>query len=248
MYEDGVRYVIPVVRGDAWDEGLRDAAELKFENLGGTFLEGITYAPTLAEFSTEASDLNDKVLSAVDMYDADQVAVLHISFEEVTLLFTACLDYDALGTVAWYGSDGTAVSGAMLDDSDVAAFAVQVGYPCTIFAPAPVGVKWAALREHGMQELGRELDSYSYAIYDIVWAYAYSLMLVDTYDADAVAAVLPTVTESLFGASGFVQLDEAGDRKAGDYGIWTIQEPSPGTFEWVLSGTYILSTDSVTWN
>ena len=73
-------------------------------------------------------------------------------------------------------------------------------------------------------------------------------MLVDEYDADAVAAVLPTVTESLFGASGFIQLDEAGDRMAGDYGIWTIQETATETYEWVLAGTYILSTDSVTWN
>jgi len=64
----------------------------------------------------------------------------------------------------------------------------------------------------------------------------------DSADPDAVRAVLPEVTESFFGASGWIDLDEAGDRRAGDYFIWQITEAG-----WELAGTYVLATDSVEW-
>ena len=246
MYDDGKRYIIPVTRNDAWGVGLEEAGELKFEGLGGTFLEGIRWTPDATEFSSEASDLASKVTSAITAYGADQVAVWHISFEEVNAFFTAADDYPVLSTVKWYGSDGTAVSDAMLDDQAVIDCAMNVSYPCTIFSPTESD-KWEMVRQHGFDELNRELDSYSYAIYDIVWAYALSLLTVDKYDADAVKAVLPTITETMFGASGWITLDEAGDREAGDYDIWNIVETAPGEYGWERTGKYILAADSLEW-
>ncbi|MDH5795039.1 MAG: ABC transporter substrate-binding protein, partial [Candidatus Bathyarchaeota archaeon] len=68
LYDAGIGYVIPVTRNDAWGVGLEEAGRPKFEELGGTFLEGIRYPDTAVEFSAEASDLAAKVASAVDAY------------------------------------------------------------------------------------------------------------------------------------------------------------------------------------
>ena len=247
MYDDGKRYIIPVVRNDAWGVGLEEAVEKKFvTEMGATFLDGIRYSEEATEFSTETADLATKVTSAVAAYGADNVAVWHISFEEVTAFFTAADDYAVLSTVKWYGSDGTAVSGAMLEDQAVIDFAMDVSYPNTIFAPT-VSDKFEMVRQHGLTQLGRELDSYSYIIYDIVWAYALSLLTVDKYDAEAIREILPTITEVMFGASGWIQLDDTGDRMAGDYDIWEIKETSPGVFGWEITGKYILASDTVEW-
>ncbi|MFQ6095734.1 MAG: ABC transporter substrate-binding protein, partial [Candidatus Bathyarchaeia archaeon] len=203
MYDDGKRYVIPVTRNDAWGVGLEEAAKLKFvDELGGTFLPGIRYDPEETEFTDEAADLASKVTSALATYPADQVAVLHISFEEVNAFMTACLAYPVLDDVKWYGSDGTAQSGAMLEDPDVRAFAMTVEYPCTIFAPTE-SAKWEKVRQHCIDVLGREPDPYAYVAYDVVWVYALSLLAVDKYDSEAVKGILPTVTENYFGASGW---------------------------------------------
>jgi len=245
MYEDGKRYVIPVWRGDAWGDGLEKAAAKKFEELGGTVLEGIRYPAEAVEFSVEAKDLADKVTSAVASYGADKVGVYHVSFEEVVAFFTAASEYDVLSTVKWYGSDGTANSAAMTEDPTVGEFAVKVVYPSTIFAPTR-SAKYEMVRKNNIDVLGREPDSYAYSIYDIVWAYVYSLLTVDKYDAEAVRAVLPSVTRSLFGASGWIELDEAGDRQAGDYDIWGIVVEA-GEYKWKHVGTYVFATDSVTW-
>lgn len=250
MYDDGKTHVIPVTRNDAWGLGLQDATEDKFvDELGGTFLPGILYDPEATTFPTEAADLNTKVTDAIAAYGADNVAILHISFEEATALMTACMDYDVLDDVKWYGSDGTAASGALLEDTDVRDFAVSVGYPCTIFGPAPIGTKWGMVRNRGMAELGREPESYSYAIYDIVWAYAYALLIVDEYDAEAIRDIIPEIVavEGYIGASGKVTLDQYGDREAGDYDIWQITEITAGNYDWKVIGSWIMSTDSVEW-
>lgn len=241
MYDDGKRYVIPVSRNDAWGVGLEEAGKKRFEKLGGKFLEGVRYAPEATEFSAEAADLASKVEKAIADYGADKVAVWHISFEEVNAFFTAAREYDVLWKVKWYGSDGTAGSAAMLKDPAVKEFAAAVKYPCTIFAPTH-SAKWEMVRQNGLNVLGREPDSYSYAVYDVVWAYALSLMVVDKYDPEAIKAVLPTVTSTMFGSSGWIELDEAGDRKAGDYDIWAIVDN-----EWKRIGMWVYMTDSVTW-
>jgi len=246
LYEDGKRYVIPITRNDPWGVGLEEASAKRFEELGGTVLEGVRYAPEVTEFSAEAKDLADKVSSAVDAYGAEKVCVLDISFGEVVPLFIACSEYDVLSTVKWYGSDGTCSEAAMIKDPVVLDLTLKVGYPSTIFAPTE-SAKWEIVRQNGVKVLGREPESYSYAIYDIVWVYSLSLLKADKYDAEAVREVLPQVTASFFGASGWIELDESGDRKAGDYVIWQIVEVSPGTNDWKIVGKYILATDSVEW-
>jgi branched-chain amino acid transport system substrate-binding protein len=225
MYDAGKTHIIPVTRNDAWGKGLQDATEDKFvDELGGTFLPGILYDPEASTFPTEAADLNTKVSDAIAAYGADNVAVLHISFEEATALMTACMAYDVLDDVTWYGSDGTAASGALLEDTAVRDFAV-------------------------IAELGREPESYSYAIYDIVWAYAYALLIVDEYDAEAIRDIIPDIVgvEGYIGASGKVTLDQYGDREAGDYDIWQITEITAGEYDWKVIGSWIMSTDSVEW-
>jgi len=247
MCDDGIRYVIPATRNDAWGAGLEGATKVRFEALGGTFLEGILYPEDATEFTIEAADLASKVQDAIATYGADQVAVLHISFEEVVPFMTACLAYDVLDDVVWYGSDGTAASSDMTANAAVAEFSTTVEYPCTIFAPTE-SEKFEMVRQHSLDVLGRAPESYSYTVFDIVWAYALCLMAVDKYDATAVKEVLPTITETMFGASGWITLDEAGDRMAGDYDIWQIIETAPGVYEWDITGLYVLATDSVTWD
>jgi|GEM_PF-279331 len=247
MYDDGKRYVIPVTRNDAWGVGLEEAVKTRFEALGGTFLMGIRYDPEATEFATEVNYLAGAAQDAIDDYGADNVSILHISFDEVREFMTAANAHTVLKTVKWYGSDGTATSGSMLWDEDVRDFAMSVEYPCTIFGPTH-SEKWEKVRQNGIAQLGREPESYSYNVYDIVWVYALSLLEVDDYDSDAVKAVLPTVARNYFGASGWIELDDTGDRKAGDYDIWQIKQIALNLYDWEVVGMYIFATDSVVWS
>jgi len=247
MYDDGKRYVIPVTRNDSWGVALEEAVELKFEGLGGTFLGGIRYQPGEMDFSDEAFALAEIVGDAVLTYGAGQVAVLHLSLAEVNAFMTACLAYPVLNDVKWYGSEGTCRNGAMLEDPNVRDFAMSVRYPCTQFGPMHSD-KWEKVRQHCNATLGRAPEPYAYNVYDIVWVYALSLLEVDAYDSRAFKTVLPTVTRNYFGASGWIELDENGDRKGADYDIWQIAEIATDEYAWVVVGRYIFATDSLVWS
>ncbi len=121
------------------------------------------------------------------------------------------------------------------------------GFINPIFSPLPATWKYEKVRNHLLTELGREPDSYSYSVYDVVYAYAYSLIAVDKYDAEAVKAVLPDITKELNGATGWVDLDENGDRAPSNYELWVIEELPAGVYDWVRVGTWHLDTDTITW-
>jgi len=255
VYEDGIRYVVPLWRGDAWGDGLKGQGELRFEALGGTFLDGVRYDVPAVEFSAEAATLNDLVTSAVNDYGVDEVGVWAIGFEEIAAFFTDADQYDMLKQVKWYGSDGTVVTPAMVDPADptVSMFCAATkgstphGFINPIFSPLPATWKYDKVRARVLDELGREPDSYSYTCYDVVYAYAYSLMAVGKYDAEAVKAVLPEITRELNGATGWVDLDENGDRAPSNYDLWVVEEAVAGVYDWVRVGTWHLATDTISW-
>jgi branched-chain amino acid transport system substrate-binding protein len=203
--------------------------------------------PGATEFSAEVADLNTKVQNAITTYGAQNVAVLFIAFEEAGPFLTEASAYPTLSTVKWFGSDGTALAGAIIADATVADFAIATEFPNTIFAPTH-SAKWEEVRQNNLALVGREPDSYSYAVYDVVWAYALSLMAVDTYDAEAVKVVLPSVTEAMFGASGWVILDTTGDRLSSDYDIWQVEETAPGVYGWEHTGVWNFASDTLTWD
>jgi len=247
MYDSGVRYVIPVYRADAWGDGLKDATKAVFEKLGGHFLEGVRYSvePTPATFTVEASSLASKVSSAVSQYGANKVGVLIIAFEEATRFFLDAREHSVLWNVKWFGSDGTVQLDAMAKEASVAEFAVAVKFPNTIYAPT-VSAKYEKVRLYCNNTLGRMPDAYVYAAYDSVWVLALCLLQVNKYDTEAIRAVLPTVAQNYFGASGWVVLNAAGDRAQADYDIWAIQFKD-GKYEWVYAGTWIATSDSIRW-
>ena len=246
IIEDNVTKVIAVYRDDAWGLGLHDATKARFEQpaLGGEFIESIGYDTDAPGFDTIAATLNTKVTSAKTTYGADKVGVLYIAFEEAVQFFTESAVYSSTGwDVKWYGSDGTAKSADMIADLTTSVFSYQTGFINPIFSPTKSD-KFEKVEDYVVADLGRSPDSYAFASYDIVWALTYALLTVGKYDASAVRDVLPEVTESLFGSSGWVILNADGDRAASDYDLWIIDLVDT-TYEWKYLGKYIQATDSV---
>jgi len=243
---DDVTKVIAVYRNDPWGVGVHDATKARFEELEGTFIESIPYDPWMADFSALAATVDTKVTSAIATYGADQVGVLYIGFEEASDFLMEARAYKILWNVKWYGSDGTALSGDLIENVPVAMLGAATGFINTFFGPTRSD-KFDRVHDELVAVLGREPDSYAYIAYDIVWVLALSLLTVDAYDSVAVRAVLPSVTENYFGASGWIVLDENGDRAFGDYDLWQIIAVEPVGYTWELVGTYIHATDSITW-
>jgi branched-chain amino acid transport system substrate-binding protein len=245
MYDTGIRYVIPVWRGDAWGDGIEEFGAKRFRELGGTVLEGIRYSPEAREFSAEVATLASRVEDAVKRYGKDEVGVYYIGFQESVAFFSEAMKYPVLSEVRWFGSDGTCLSDPLIKDPTAAHFAVATKHVGCYFAPTE-SEKFKELRKRLVAKLGREPEPYAYNAYDALWLVVKAMFIAGKYDAEAIKAVLPEVAANTFGASGWLKLNEAGDRDIADYELWAIMVKE-GKYEWTKVGYYSASTDSVTW-
>jgi len=245
MWNAGIKHYIPIWRGDTYGDGLKSATEAAFKRLGGSVDAGIRYNPDAKEFATEIATLEGKVRDAVNRYGQGAVAVHLIAFEEAVLILQEASKREILRSVRWFGSDGTAGSGDIQNDPTSAQFNIDTKFLHTIYAATTSDI-FERVRNQVKQQYGREPDTYTYTIYDILWIVVLSVLTVDKYDPVAIKSVITTVSSQYFGGSGWAILNENGDRVGGDYDVWALERVDGG-FEWRVVGTYRASTDSVEW-
>lgn len=250
MWERGIRWVIPVWRGDTWGDGLKKYTVERFkeicaasgESCGVLEQYAIRYDPAAKEFSVEAATLNKYVEEAVSKYGADKVGILLISFEEAAAIFAAAKPYPTLWKVKWQGSDGTAAIAPLLDPA-IADMVIATQFYNTMASPG-ISPHAEKIRKVVKERLGLEPMGYTYFAYDIAWTIALALDAVNEYNPVKVKEILPYVLERYLGASGYIKLDENGDRAVGDYDIWAVVKVN-GKYEWKVIGLYRGLTETV---
>ena len=259
IWDCGVTDLIISWRGDTWGDGLASAVKEAFEDLGGTvhYYEEQTfrYDPAKTDFPDVASLLNDKVNELIGKgIPKENIGIDVIAFEEISPYMEDCAAYDVLKEVKWFGSDGTCLQPALVEHDVAGPFAAEVKFVNTIFAPGLSNhPRFEYVRGMGLQVLGRELDAYAYATYDIIWCLAVAIDKYG-YDPDVVRPHLKSITDDWtedYGASGHIVLDENGDRAYADYDLYAVvfedgtptwkkvgvwHGPPPGEIEWIEEG------------
>ena len=232
MWEDGVRVVIPIWRGDVWGDDLAKATKGCFEELGGTMVDGVRYSPTTEDFSTELGSLNSKVSQAIAQYgDVDSVGVYLLAFGEVVPIFIQAQNYTSISKVKWYGNSAVALDKELISNPQAARFAIRTVFPNPTYAVGKTG-KYGLVDDQIREKIRRPPDNYALAAYDALWVATLSYLATGgTNDSDALKKALQQTAGSYFGATGWTALNEAGDRKFGNYDFWAVREDN-GTFLW----------------
>lgn len=243
----GLTHIIYVWRGDAWGDGLYRSSSEEAKKLGLTIVEGVRYAPEKKEFSAEAKLLSDKVKELVGKgVSPDKILIEYIAFGEAVVFFSTVADYPELARVKWFGSDGTAQLAELLKEPKAAGFAATTKGIHPIFA-ATASDKNKKVTDYVKSKLGREPDSYAYAAYDAVWVLALALLQTGKYDGEAIQKALPTVAGNYFGATGWINLNPAGDLAFADYVLWTVQRDGD-RYEWRNIGLYSFAAGTFSWS
>ena len=239
MWEDGIRAVVPIWRNDTGNTGLHDATKANIESLGGTVYEGSMYESDAVDFSSDIAILKNQLTEAIDQYGEEGVAVYLAAFDEVVSLFNQIDDDSVLSSVQWYGSDGVALSQGLVSDPEAARFAVSVGYPNPIYGFDQDALdKYQPIVDIITAEIDRQPDAFTLAAYDALWVLANTY--IDSEISDDFSIFKKSFVRnaaSYFGATGWTILNEAGDRKYGNYDFWSVEDLA-GTFSWILVATY----------
>lgn len=239
MWEDGIRTVIPIWRGDAGNQGLHTSTRAAFVARGGSVLAGVGYGATTTSFATAVATLGTQVREALATRPTAQVGVYLAGFDEVADVFAAAAADPVLASVRWYGADGIAQSGALLARPAAVAFAKTVGFPSALFGlDFSARQNWQPVATRIQQRAGSAPDAFALAVYDAtrVAALAY-LAGGDDVDLDSLASRFVQTAATYHGTTGWATLNAAGDRQFADFDFWAIR-PSGSTHAWTRVAGY----------
>ena len=239
LLENGITNLVPVWRGDAWGDGFVEAIRAEFVAVGGVVDEGVRYNPEAVEFSVEVGLLADRVSGHIEDVGADGVAIMVITFSEVTPIMQSASAYESLSEVLWFGTDTIVNDEELASDAIAQEFLNKAGLVVTTFAPTSTTIS-ERLSEQAAEISGKAPNIYAMSAYDTIWALGLSILEAGSTDTAAIVSAMPTVLEGYSGALGKIVLNEAGDMGEATYDIYSVKDSV-----WTLIGSYDSASDTL---
>jgi branched-chain amino acid transport system substrate-binding protein len=247
MKADAMKTIIPYWRNDAGNVGLQVATRALF-GATGTVKAGVQYEATTTDFAASLATLKTQVQAAItERGGTADVAVAHAGFDEVVDIFKLAALDPVLGSVRWYGTDGTALNEPLRTNAVAAGFAKKVNF----WTPTPgvddgAKARWEPVATRIAAKAGAQPDAFALAVYDAVWLAAQSYLAVGgTGHISALKSALVTAANGFYGASGWTKLNPAGDRQFGDFDFFVLSQ-NGSAFTWTLAAQYNTQTGTLT--
>ena len=240
MWHDGIRTIVPLWRNDAGNNGLHDSVQSAFQSLGEAVTPGYCYEPTTTDFSAATAAVAAQVGATAN---PSTTAVYLAAFDEVVNVFQSAQGNATLSATAWYGSDGVALSAALLADSTAAAFAANAGYPNPIFGlDDALQSKWQPISDAIEARTGITPDAFALSAYDALFVVQRALQNSGgTKIFGNFKAAFVNEANAYVGITGSTALDSAGDRLNGNFDFWAVRLEN-GSYDWVRIGSYANGT------
>ncbi|MFZ5425536.1 MAG: ABC transporter substrate-binding protein [Thermodesulfobacteriota bacterium] len=240
--QEGCTHLIPIWVGDMYGDELITHVKGQFANLGGQVIPGTRFRPDETKFQKYVADLKAQIDKHAK--DKKKLAILVAARGEQTASILAeAAKLSGMDEPKWYGGDDSALRGAVTQDQIVAQFAAKVRM--AFARPGETGTQlYTALEKRLEDRLQAFVDTQAVTAYDVVWLAAYvSLFAGD--DPAGLAKAIPAMAERFYGASGWMAVNENGDRREDyDFDFWTIKNVD-GKYYWVKTARYQFDPGSV---
>jgi branched-chain amino acid transport system substrate-binding protein len=244
MWGEGIRTVVPLWRTDAGNQGLHDSMKRAMEARGGSVTDGVGYPTTAPDFAAALSTIRAQVSQAASGQAPGSVGVYLAAFDEAVTIFNQAKDDPVLSSVKWYGSDGVVQLPALVKSAPVAGFAAKAGYPCPTYGlDDALEPKWKPVADQIRARTRITPDAFALSAYDAleIAMLAYG-QAGGTGNLTTFKQALVQAADGYSGITGPVVLNEAGDRKTGNFDFWAVRKAG-GKYEWERVARYRSSPD-----
>ncbi len=218
----GIEAVVVIGRADAWADGIYNLFETEWvENKGHVILEKIRYAAESTEYSNYLATMDDIIVAAKEDYPVERIAVLALAIDELVVMVSQSVDYPAIREVIWMGCEGAGRNTRMIDDTGNAAV------PLRIFSSTMVPTKswkWDQFESEYYALTNQYAAFYDGTAVDGSTLLALNVLETGGTDAGAIKEHFIPKARSYFGLTGWVDLDDNGDRKPGTFEIFGYYE------------------------
>jgi branched-chain amino acid transport system substrate-binding protein len=240
----GIDAVIVMQRVDPWADGIYNLLVPAFEAKGGTVYERVSYNPETKEFSSDLQTVENLAKEALAEYGEGRVAIEVIGFSEVAIILTQAEGFPTIyDEVTWFGSDGTAITQRLKDDSPRQADHLRVY--STLAAPG-ISPKFRELNATFYPLVGQVVGYYEACTYDIGWALVEGVLTTQNQVAEDIIPFVMPICDKMYGTTGWCKLNADGDRFPPDYEIWGYDERGGATVD-VNFGRYLTFDGVIEW-
>ncbi|WP_428562420.1 MAG: ABC transporter substrate-binding protein [Solidesulfovibrio sp. DCME] len=239
MRQEGVGTIVPLWRGDQMGDDLVVHVKARFKQLGGQALPGSRFAADRKDFAPILDDLARQLAQAQKDGKAGKAAIYFAGGEEIVPILKAAAKRPELAAVAWYGCDATSMYDPIAKDPESAAFALKVRLASPRYGEG--GANVYALTEKRIQDkVDTFPDTQAVAAYDIAWAAFFTAQAVGgTGDFARFKQLFPQVCERMYGVTGWLALNEHGDRREDwDFDFWVLGTEDGKTYFWQKAARY----------
>ncbi len=237
MRQEGVAVVVPLWRGDRMGDDLTVHVKARFKQLGGAVQPGSRYSPDRKDFAPILDALSAQ-LQAAKSGKGGKAAIYFAGGEEIVPILKAASKRPELAAVPWYGCDAAAMYDPIAKDPESAAFAMKVRLTSPRYGEG--GANVYSLTEKRIQDKTDVFpDTQASAAYDAAWALFFTAQAVGgSGDFARFKQMLPQVCERMYGVTGWLALNEHGDRREDwDFDFWALGSED-GKYFWQKVARY----------
>lgn len=239
MRQEGVTTVVPLWRGDRHGDDLVVHVKARFKQLGATALPGTRFAPDRKDFTPILDDLVRQVAGAAAKTGGKgKVAVYFAGGEEIVPILRAASKRPELAAVPWYGCDTTAMLDPIAKDPDSAAMAMRVRLASPRYGEGGANV-YRQVEGRIQAKTDSFPDTEAVAAYDAAWVAFFTAQAAGgAGDFSRFKQLLPQICERMYGVTGWMALNEHGDRREDwDFDFWVLKHEKDKYF-WEKAARY----------
>lgn len=243
----GVKGVIIFMRIDPWGEGLFQVIVPALEERGIELIDTIKYAPETTDFSSYLQKMEDDAKAAIAKYgDKKYVAIQIFSFEEQITYLTAAESYPTIKDIIWFSTESGGRDQRYINEIGEPLVAKRLF--SSYMGVAESSWKFISLDQRFLKATNQTAGFYTGTTYDSLWLMVLASLEAGSVDAKDVIPIFINVAGNYFGATGWTDLDEFGDRKAQVFDIWGYYKEADGTIKFRKYGEYDGRVIKVKWD
>lgn len=233
--QEGAKQVITIWEGDMYGDELVTHVKGQFANLGGQVIPGTRFRPVVSQFASYVADLKAQIDKEVK--DKKKLAIVVAARGAQTAgILREAAKAGGLDTAKWYGCDDSSLRSAITEDKGVAQFAAKVRIAFARYGENGTDL-YAEVEKRIEDRTKTFVDAQAVVAYDILWLAA-TTAINTGIDSGALRRAIPAAAERFYGASGWLALNERGDRREDyDFDFWTVKQIE-GKYYWVKTARY----------
>ncbi len=213
----GIEAVIVLQRGDAWADGIYNLFQKEWENRGHVIIERVRYSAEATEYANYLQTMDDIIARAKDEYGYERIAVQTMSIDELVVIVSQTVDFPNVRNVIWMGCEGAGRNTRMLDDASTSCVDLRI-FSSTMVPTA--SWKWDQFEQEYLDLTGSFAAFYSGTDVDGSTLLALNVLETGGTDATVIKDHFIKIARNYFGVTGWVDLDENGDRMPGTFEIF----------------------------